>query len=59
MTVLDAEQFLKEKFDFIKINSLEGCPSALAWLPEKSEIWTTYGSKMDCPWKLCWGRRKS
>ena len=59
MTVLDAGRFLKENFDFIKNNSLEGCPSALAWLPENSEIWTTYGSRMDCPWKLCWGRRKS
>ena len=59
MTLLDAERFLKENFDFIKNNSLEGCPSALVWLPENSEIWTTYGSRMHCPWKLCWGRRKS
>ena len=58
MTVIDAEQFLKESFDFIKNNSLEGCPSALAWLPEKSDIWKRYGSRMECPWKLCVGRRK-
>jgi len=57
--VLDAKKFLKENFDFIKNNSLEGCPSALAWLPENSEIWTVYGSRVDCPWKLCWERRKS
>ena len=57
--VIDAERFLKENFDFIKGNSLEGCPSALAWLPEKSEIWKTYGSRMECPWKLCLGKRKA
>ena len=59
MTVIDAERFLKENFDFIKSNSLEGCPSALAWLPEESEIWKTYGRRMECPWKLCLGRRKA
>ncbi|KAF8816507.1 WD40 repeat-like protein [Phlegmacium glaucopus] len=59
MTVIDAERFLKENFEFIKTNSLEGCPSALIWLPEKSDIWKTYGSRMDCPWKLHWGRRKA
>ena len=57
--MVDAERFLKESFEFIKNNSLEGCPAALAWLPEKSEIWKTYGSRMECPWKLCWGRRKA
>ncbi|KAF8797378.1 WD40 repeat-like protein, partial [Phlegmacium glaucopus] len=56
--VIDAERFLKENFGFIKRNSLEGCPSALAWLPEKSDIWRTYGSRMACQWKLCVGRRK-
>ena len=55
--MVDAEMFLKENFDFIKSNSIEGCPSVLAWLPEKSYIWKTYGSKMDCPWKLLLGRR--
>jgi len=60
MAMLNAEQFLKENYDFIKNNSFEGCcPSELAWLPEKSEIWTMYGSGMHCPWKLCWKRRKS
>ncbi|KAF8815108.1 hypothetical protein BYT27DRAFT_7334103 [Phlegmacium glaucopus] len=59
VTVIDAERFLKENYDFIKNNSLEGCPSALVWLPEKSDIWKTYGSGMDCPWKLCFGRRKA
>src|SRR5271170_2348166 len=58
MKVIDAERFLKENFDFIKNNSLEGCPSALVWLPEESEIWKRYGSRMECPWKLCLGRRK-
>ena len=57
MTVLDAEMFLKENFDLIKSNSIEGCPSMLAWLPEKSHIWKTYGTRMDCPWKLLIGRR--
>ena len=55
----DAERFLKENFDFIKNQSLEGCPSALAWLPKDSEIWKTYGSRRECPWKLCLGRRKA
>ena len=59
MKVIDAERFLKENFDFIKSNSLEGCPSALACLPEQSEIWKTYGSRTECPWKLCLGRRKA
>ena len=58
MKVIDAEKFLKENFDFIKHTSLEGCPSALVWLPEESEIWKTYGSRMECPWKLCLGKRK-
>jgi WD40 repeat protein len=49
--------FLKENFEFIKNNSIEGCPSALAWLPENSHIWKTYGSRMDSPWKLLLGRR--
>ncbi|KAF8813538.1 hypothetical protein BYT27DRAFT_7335127 [Phlegmacium glaucopus] len=57
--LIDAEWFLKEHFNFIKINSLEGCPSALAFLPENSDIWKTYGSRMDCPCKLSLGRRKS
>ncbi|KAF8805798.1 WD40 repeat-like protein, partial [Phlegmacium glaucopus] len=57
--VIDAVRFLKENFDFIKRNSLEGCSSALAWLPEKSSIWKTYGSRMECQWKLCVGRRKA
>ena len=56
--VIDAEKFLKENFDFIKHSSLEGCPSALIWLPEESEIWKTYGSRMKCQWKLCLGKRK-
>ncbi|KAF8800342.1 hypothetical protein BYT27DRAFT_7148666, partial [Phlegmacium glaucopus] len=56
-TVIDAERFLKENFDFIKNNSIEGCPSVLAWLPERSDIWKIYGSRIDCPWKLCLGRR--
>ena len=57
-TVLDAEMFLKEIFDLIKSNSIEGCPSMLAWLPEKSHIWKIYGIRiMDCPWKLLIGRR--
>ena len=56
--VIDAEQFLKESFDFIRKNSLEGCPSALTWLPKISDIWETYGSKVDCVWKLSLGRRK-
>ena len=57
--VIDAEKFLKENFDFIKSNSLEGCPSALAWLPEESDIWKIYGSRMEYSWKLCLGRRKA
>ena len=56
--MIDAEMFLEETFDFIKNNSLDGCPSALLWLPGESEIWKTYGSRMECPWKLCFGRRK-
>ena len=56
--VLDAKKFLKENFEFIKNNSLEGCPAALTWLPENSDIWKTYGSRIDCPWKLIGGRRK-
>ena len=56
--MIDAENFLKENFDFIKHKSLEECPSALVWLPEESEIWKTYGSRMECPWKLHLGRRK-
>ena len=55
----DAEWFLKESFEFIKHNSVEAFPSALAWLPKNSKIWKTYGSKMDCPWNLCLGRRKT
>ena len=58
MKVTDAEHFLKESFDFIGKNSLEGCTSALTWLPENLDIWNTYGSKMDCVWKLSLGRRK-
>ena len=58
MKVIDAEKFLKENFEFIKHDSLEGCSSALVWLPKESEIWNTYGSRMECPWKLCLGRRK-
>ena len=54
---MDAVNFLKEIFDFIKSNSIEGCPSVLAWLPEKSYIWKTYASRMDCPWRLILGRR--
>ncbi|KAF8804277.1 hypothetical protein BYT27DRAFT_7340295, partial [Phlegmacium glaucopus] len=57
--VIDAKRFLKENFYFIKRNSLEGCPSALAWLPEKSDIWKTYGSRIECQWKLCVGRRNA
>ena len=57
--MIDAERFLKENFDFIKKKSLEGCPSALAWLPEESEIWKIYGSRRECPWKLSLGRRKA
>src|SRR5271156_4954308 len=57
--VIDAERFLKESFDFIKNNSLEGCPAALAWLPEKLDIWKTYGRRVECPWKLYCGRRKA
>ena len=56
--MIDAENFLKKNFDFIKHDSLEGCPSALVWLSEESEIWKTYGSRMECSWKLCLGRRK-
>jgi hypothetical protein len=37
--VIDAERFLKENSELIKNKSLEGCPSALAWLPEQSAIW--------------------
>ena len=59
MTVSDAEKFLKENFDLIKKQSLEGCPSALAWLPENSDIWKTYGSRVHSPWWLCLGRRKT
>ena len=51
--------FLKENFEFIKNNSLEGCPAALTWLPENSDIWKIYGSRIDCPWKLIGGRRKA
>ena len=54
----DAEKFLKENIEFIRNKSLEGCPSALVWLPEESEIWKRYGSRMECSWKLCLGRRK-
>ena len=56
--MFDAERFLKENFDFIKNNSLEGCPLALVWLPEESEIWKRYGSRMECSWRLCLGRIK-
>ena len=56
--MIDAEKFLEENFDFIKHDSLEGCSSAFVWLPEESEIQKTYGSRMECPWKLCLGRRK-
>ena len=56
--MVDSVYFLKENFGFIKTNSLEGCPSALAWLPEKSEIWEKYGNRMKCPWKVSMGRRK-
>ena len=59
MTVSDAQKFLKENFDLIKNQSLEGCPSALAWLPENSDIRKTYGSRMHSPWQLCLGRRKA
>ena len=59
MTVSDAQKFLKENFELIKKQSLEGCPSALAWLPESSDIWKTYGKKVHSPWQLCLGRRKS
>jgi hypothetical protein len=59
MKVFDAQKFLKENFDLIKKQSLEGCPSALAWLPESSDIWNTYGSRMHSPWWLCLGRRKA
>ena len=59
MTVSDARKFLKENFDLIKKQSLEGCPSALAWLPESSDIRKTYGSRMHSPWRLCLGRRKA
>ena len=55
--MVDAVNFLKENFNFIKNKSIEGCPSVLFWLPEKSYIWKTYGSKMECPWKLKIGRR--
>ena len=58
MMITDAEHFLKFFFDIIKKTSLEGCPAVLAWLPENSDIWKTYGSKMGCSWKLCLGRRK-
>ncbi|KAF8809961.1 hypothetical protein BYT27DRAFT_7337039 [Phlegmacium glaucopus] len=58
-TVIDVERFLKENFECIKDNSLEGCPSALVWLPENSDIWKIYGNRMDCPWELCLGRRKT
>ena len=57
--MLKDNYFLKENFDSIKNKSLEGCPSALVWLPEKSDIWKTYGSKIDCPQKLHMGRRKA
>ena len=56
--MIDGERFLKENFDFIKNKSLEGCPLALVWLPEESEIWKRYGSSMECSWRLCLGRRK-
>ena len=59
MTVSDAEKFLKENYDLIKNQSLEGCPSALVWLPESSDIWKTYGSRVHSPWQLCLGRRKA
>ena len=55
----DVQKFLKENFALIKKQSLEGCPSALGWLPEDSDIWKTYGSRMHCPWHLSLGRRKS
>ena len=55
--MVDAVNFLKENFDFIKNNSIEGCPSILVWLPEKSYIQKTYGNRMDCPWKLLLGKR--
>ena len=55
--MVDAINFLKENFDFIKNNSIEGCPSVLAWLPERSHIWKTYGNRMDCQWKFLLGRR--
>ena len=58
MKVIDAEHFLKERFDFVKKTSLEGCPSALIWLPENSDIWKTYGSRMNCVWMLSLGRRR-
>ena len=57
--MLDAKRFLKENFEFIKKNSLEGCPAALTWLPENSDISKIYGSRVDCPWKLVGGRRKA
>jgi len=59
MTVINAEQFLKENFSFIKSKSLEGCPSASIWLPDKSDIWKTYRSRIDCPWRLSFGKEKS
>ena len=55
MIVSDAQKFLKEKFDLIKTQSLEGCPSALAWLPQSSDIWKTYGGRVYSPWQLCLG----
>jgi hypothetical protein len=55
--VLDAKKFLKENFESIKNNSLEGCPAALTWLPENSDIWKTYGHRINCPWKLIRGKK--
>ena len=43
----------------MKNNSIEGCPSVLTWLPEKSYIWKTYGNRMGCLWKLIIGRRST
>ena len=57
--MVDAVNFLTENFDFIKNNSIEGCPSLLVWLPERSHIRKTYGNMMDCPWKLLLGRRST
>ena len=53
--IVDARQFIIEKFDLVSYHPGNSNSSAIVLLPEQSHIWMKYGDKRKSEWKGLWG----